>query len=312
MTQTQFSPALPAALPVALPVVFLVGATGQTGKLMVQEFDRHPGTVHLRLGVRSQTELERLRLEGRDAVYFDLDDPRTFGAALAGVDRLYLLTGYTIAMITQSKTLVDAARKAGVSHIVNQGVFAEWDCTDPHFAWFSLVERYIEASGMAWTHLHPNVFMEYMIASSSPQDGAFSVFWGESRVGWVALRDVAEVAAKVLREGPARHAGKDYWMSTEALSGPQVAAVLSEEFGREIRCDVRAPAEFEELFQSGALQVESWYAKGAVDWCVQVADGRMGYIGTVRDEIPHLLGRPATTLREWARENRARLQPAAS
>lgn len=303
MTPTQY----PAVAP-ALPVVFLVGATGQTGKLMVEQFDRNPGAVHLRLGVRSAAELARLRAEGRDAVHFDLDDPRTFGAALAGVDSLYLLTGYTIAMITQSKTLVDAAQKAGVSHIVNQGVFAEWDCTDPHFAWFSLVERYIEASGIAWTHLHPNVFMEYMIASSSPADGAFSVFWGDARVGWVALRDVAEVAVKVLTEGPKKHAGKDYWMSTEALSGPQVAAVLSEEFDRKIVCNVQAPAEFEALFQSGALQVESWYAKGAVEWCVQVADGRMGYIGTVRDEIPHLLGRPATTLREWAQENRSRLQ----
>ena len=289
------------------PLIFLVGATGQTGKLILKEFDADPEGVRVRIGLRSRAEVERLRAEGRDAVHFDLDDPRTFGAALAGVDRLYLLTGYTIAMVTQSKTLVDAARKAGVSHIVNQGVFAEWDCTDPHFSWFNMVERYIEASGIAWTHLHPNVFMEYMIASSSPKDGAFSVFWGESRVGWVALRDVAAVAAKVLREGPQKHAGRDYWMSTEALSGPQVAAVLSEELGREIRCDVRPAAEFEALFQSGALQVESWYAKGAVDFCVQVEDGRMGYIGSVRDEIPHLLGRPATTLRAWAAENRTRL-----
>ena len=154
------------------------------------------GEVRVRLGVRSQADIDRLRAEGRDAVHFDLDDPRTFGAALAGVDRLYLLTGYTVAMTYQSKTLVDAARKAGVSHIVNQGVFADWDCTDPHFVWFSLVERYIEASGIAWTHLHPNVFMEDPLASSPPKGGTFSVFWGPDRVGWVALRDVAAVAAK--------------------------------------------------------------------------------------------------------------------
>jgi len=63
---------------------------------------------------------------------------------------------------------------------------------------------------------------------------------------------------------------------------------------------VRQPAELEAIFLSGALKVESWYAKGGVDGCVQIADGRMGYIGTVRDDVPHLLGRPATTLRQWA------------
>lgn len=240
-------------------------------------------------------------------VKFDLDDPRTFGAALADVDRLYPLTGYTVAMTHQSKTLVDAAKKAGVSHIVNQGVFADADCTDPHFVWFALVERYIEASGIAWTHLHPNVFMEYLLASSPPKGGTFAAFWGLDRVGWVALRDVAAVAAKILRDGPEKHAGRDYWMSTEAMSGANVASVLSDVLNMPIACDVRAPADFEELFKAGALSVEHRYAKGAVDFCIQVADGRMGYIGTVRDEIPHLLGRPATTLRTWAEENKETL-----
>lgn len=290
-----------------IPTVFLVGATGQTGKLIMEELDKYPAAINLRVGLRSQKDIEKFRAEGRDAVYFDLDNPKTFATALAGVDRLYLLTGYTIAMVTQSKTLVDAAKKAGVRHIVNQGVFAEWDCTDPHFSWFNMVESYIEASGISWTHLHPNVFMEYLLASSPPTNGTFSVFWANERVGWVALRDVAAVAAKVLVDGPEKHGGKNYWMSTEALSGSQVAHVLSETLDRKITCDTKQPAEFEALFQAGALNVESWYAKGAVEFCVQVVDGRMGYIGNVRDEVPYILGRPATTFKEWAIENKEQL-----
>lgn len=290
-----------------LPIVFIVGATGQTGKMIIEEFDKHPGTVQLRLGVRNRDEVARLRAAGRDAVHFDLDDPRSFGVALANVDRLYLLTGYTVAMVHQSKTLVDAARKAGVKHIVNQGVFAEWDCTDPHFVWFALVEKYIEASGITWTHLHPNIFMEYLLNSGPPIGGTFSVFWGDVRAGWIASRDLAEVAATVLRQGPEKHGNRDYWMSTETHSGSEIAAILSEELGRKVVCDLKSPEEFEALFLAGALQVESWYAKGAVDFCVQVADGRMGYIGTVKDDVPYLLGRPATSLRQWIRENRVKL-----
>ena len=96
-------------------------------------------------------------------------------------------------------------------------------------------------------------------------------------------------------------------MSTEAVSGSQVASILTNVLGRPVKCDVRDPAEFEALFKSGSLNVEHWYAKGAVDFCVQVADGRMGYIGTVRDEVPHILGRPATTFSQWADENRTLL-----
>jgi hypothetical protein len=134
------------------PVILIIGATGLTGRYIIDEFDREPSDVHIRLAARRPEQIERLRAEGRDAVLLDLDDPRTFGAALAGVDRLFLLTGYTVAMLAQSKTLVDAAKKARVQHIVHLGIFGNWDCTDPHFAWHQLVECYIEASGIAWTH----------------------------------------------------------------------------------------------------------------------------------------------------------------
>ena len=74
-------------------------------------------------------------------------------------------------MLVQSKTLVDAARKAGVRHIVHLGIFGQWDCTDPHFAWHQMIEKYIEASGIAWTHLHPNVFMDNLLTFFAPRGG---------------------------------------------------------------------------------------------------------------------------------------------
>lgn len=135
----------------SIPVILVVGTTGQVGKLLVEEFDRDSTDVHVRYTARKPEQVGKLRSEGRDAVLLDLDDPRTFAHALHGVDRVYLLTGYTVAMLTQSKTLVDAAVKAGVQHIVHQGVFANWDVTDPHFVWHQMIERYIEGSGLNWT-----------------------------------------------------------------------------------------------------------------------------------------------------------------
>src|SRR3954447_12370976 len=150
------------------PTVLVLGSTGQIGKMVVKELEKS-ANVQIRLRSRRPQDVERLRGEGKDAVHLDMDDPRTFALAMAGVDRLFLLTGYTVAMVTQSKTLVDAARKAGVRHIVHLGVFAEWDCTDPHFAWHLLIESYIQASGLAWTHLHPNMFMENLLGLLAPK-----------------------------------------------------------------------------------------------------------------------------------------------
>lgn len=297
---------LPDSLAVAQPTVLVLGATGQTGRLVVEELRRQPGQVHLRVAARKETDLARLRAAGLEAVYLDFDDARTFGPALAGVERLFLLTGYTVDMLVQSKTLVDAARKAGVRHLVHQGIFGQWDCTDAHFAWHQLVEAYIERSGLAWTHLHPNFFMEYFHLVP-PIGGSFPSYWGDNRLGWIAARDVARVAATVLREGPAKHAGQHYWLSTEALTGGQVAAVMSDVVGRAVHCNVIADDQVAAALVAPLSQMEANYAAGAVDFMQQVRDGRMGYIGSVRDDVPLVTGQPALTMREWLTENRAPL-----
>jgi NAD(P)H dehydrogenase (quinone) len=285
------------------PVVLVIGTTGQVGKLILEEFDRDAGDVRVRYAARKPEQVEEMQAAGRDAVRLDLDDPRTFAHALHGVDRVYLLTGYTVAMLAQSKTLVDAAVKAGVSHIVHQGVFANWDVTDPHFVWHQMIERYIEGSGLQWTHLHPNVFMDGLTSEIAAGSGAFSVYWGDRRVGWIAARDIAAVAATVLRQGPTRHGAKEYWLSTEVASGPEAASIFSEVLGRDIRCEVRGPDDFLASIAGRNITVESWYAEAGVEFNRQVIDGRMGDIGTVRDDVEFVTGRPSTSLREWALEN---------
>lgn len=158
------------------PIVLVLGATGTIGSHIVKELDGED--VHLRIASRKQDKVDELRRKGKDGVYLDLDNPETFALALAGVDRVFLLTGYSVAMLTQSKTLVDAAKKAGVSHIVHVGVFAEWDTTDAHFVWHQMIEKYIEASGIAWTHLHPNMFMNVFTGFYIPKNFTYTTYWG--------------------------------------------------------------------------------------------------------------------------------------
>jgi NAD(P)H dehydrogenase (quinone) len=290
------------------PIVLVLGSTGQVGKLIVEALS-HTKEVRVRVTSRKQGQVEELRNQGQDAIYLDLDDPRTFAGALAGVDRLFLLTGYTVAMLVQSKTLIDAAKKAGVEYIVHLGIFGEWDCTDPHFAWHQMIERYIEASGIAWTHLHPNYFMENLLGITPLKDGAFSMFCGDRRLGMVALKDVAAVAVTILSEGSAKFAGKDYWMSTEALNGEEAAIILSEVLKQEIRCEYKQPDDLRELMMSGNIPVEPNYAEAGVEFMRQVLDGRMGYIGTVRDDVQFVTGKHSTSFKQWAIDNRVRLLP---
>ena len=139
---------------------------------------------------------------------------------------------------------------------------------------------------------------------------------GDKRVGWIAGEDLAAVAATVLADGPAAHAGQNYFLSTEVLNGVEAAAILSEALGRQIAPVVMTPSDLLAPFASGAAKppagVEENYAKSQLEWVQQTYDGRMDYGAVATSTVQDLLGRPAMTLRDWVSLHREELLAAAA
>jgi NAD(P)H dehydrogenase (quinone) len=131
-----------------------------------------------------------------------------------------------------------------------------------------------------------------------------SLYWGTAHVGWVAVSDIAAMAAAVLQEGPDKHHGRDYWMSVDVLNGSEVASILSEVTDRQITFAPKTHDDFKAMVSAAGSGVEPWYAEGGRDFMRQVSNHEMGYIGTIRDDVPYVLGRPALKFKEWAEENK--------
>jgi NAD(P)H dehydrogenase (quinone) len=170
------------------PVVLVTGATGQIGGHLVDVLAQDP-SVDLRAAVRRPEQAEQFAAEGVRTVHLDLDDYDGFARALEGVDRLFLIAGCTVDMLAQGKSVVDSAKAAGVQHIVHLGTFTQ--SGQPmaryvgHMIWHQLLESYIEASGLGYTHLRPNVFMQSLLGAL---DGdTYRGTWGTgASVGWTA------------------------------------------------------------------------------------------------------------------------------
>src|SRR6266404_1035722 len=196
--------------------VLVLGVTGQVGKLVAKNLRR--SDAHFSVGTRRKANLEELADQFGASRFIDLDDPRTFAHALKCITGIFLITGYTVDMLVQSKSLIDAAKRSGVNHIVHLGAFArDHDAYATVFAWHQMIEAYLRNSGVAWTNLHPNMFMQNLLTYTSIRGGQYRPYTSKA-VGFTALEDVAEAAAVILMEGPEKHNGKDYWFSADALT----------------------------------------------------------------------------------------------
>src|SRR2546430_16165126 len=143
--------------------LLVLGATGQVGKLVAKNLKRRE--ANFSVGSRREANLEALADQFGASRFIDLDDPRTFDEALKNVTGIFLITGYTVDMLVQSKSLIDAAKRNGVKHIVHLGAFTrDHDAYATVFAWHQMIETYLRDSGIAWTNLHPNMFMQNFLS----------------------------------------------------------------------------------------------------------------------------------------------------
>lgn len=282
--------------------VLVLGATGTIGRPLVDMLVCEPG-LEVRAATRSSATMARLRTLGADPVLFDFDVRDTYRKALEGVDVAFLLTGYSVDMLRHSKVFVDTAKRAGVGHIVHLGANAPDDTAFTHLAWHQLVERYIEWSGILFTHLRPAMFMvnipRYMAAAQTTD--VISHYIGDRRVAWVDTDDIAAAAAVVLRD-PAAHAGRTYVLSSEARSMGEVADILSRELERPIRYEQREADEglVRLLVAAGR---EPTYARSGVSFFAAVARGEAPGVDRVDDSLQRLIGREPRSWPDFARVN---------
>ena len=187
--------------------LLVLGVTGQVGKRVATNLKRRE--ANFSVGSRRKANLEELADQFGASHFIDLDDPRTFDEALKNVTGICLITGYTVDMLVQSKSLIDAAKRNSVQHIVHLGAFArDHDAYATVFAWHQMIETYLCQSGVAWTNLHPNMFMQNLLTYHAVTGALFNAYTSKP-LGYTELEDVAKSAAMILMEGPERHSGKD-------------------------------------------------------------------------------------------------------
>jgi uncharacterized protein YbjT (DUF2867 family) len=220
------------------PMILVTGATGTTGREVVKQLSAR-GTA-IRALVRPRASASTLDLPGVEIALGDLEDPTSLDAALAGIQRAFLLTPSSPRKVEQEANFIAAARRAGIQHVVKLSIVgAALNSPARILRWHAEAEELLRGSGLAFTLLRPSYFMQNLLWSA-PDITAHGVFnsslSGSVRHSHIDARDIAAVAAAVLT-GPG-HDGQAYHLTgPEALTYPEIAAILSRVTGKPIMYD---------------------------------------------------------------------------
>lgn len=270
--------------------ILVTGATGNVGRLVVDELLAAGVT-----GVRALTnDPARAALpDSVDVVEGYLGRLETMPAALAGVDVLYLAP--------LPRTVVDVlalAAEAGVQRIVDLSAStAPAEAAGEPDGWhYYAVEKAVEESGIAWTHLRPGEFMTnatIWAAQISAGDVVRDAY-AKASTAPIDLGDIAAVAARVLLDD--RHVGAKLTMTgPEAITRAEMVAAIGAALGRDVRYEELTHEQAVEEMQAVMGEYAAWYYEGMDE----LAEHPM----PVSPVVEEITGHPGTPFATWAVEN---------
>ena len=279
-------------------MICVTGAGGTVGSEVVRHLQS--AGVPFRAAYFSAEKADAARAKGIDSVVINYNRPETMRAAFQGCDKLFLLAPNVLDQARLELNAVEAAKAAGVRHIVKLSVWQadreEFEIARSH----RMVEKAIESSGLAWTFLRPNSFMQNIgnyMAETVRTQGAFYSAAEKGKIGHVDVRDIAAVAVKALTEPG--HEGKTYSLTgPEALSYDELAGELSKVLSRRVSHVNLPPADLKQGMLAHGMP------EGLVERLLDLDRYyREDRANSTTDDIKRVTGREPRPFAEYARES---------
>ncbi|WP_240549701.1 NAD(P)H-binding protein [Devosia salina] len=283
--------------------LLVTGAAGNLGRIAVEELLAR-GATRVIAGSRDPAKLADLTARGVEARRIDFDDPASLAAGFAGVDRVLIIsTGDIGRRVAQQTAAVEAAKAAGVKHIVYTSAPAARPDADaglnPEHFW---TEVAIAASGLDFTILRNHMYAEnnLMDLPQAAASGQLFGLIGDRGTAYVTRADAARTAAGALLWAEGK--------TVEDVTGPapvtntERATLVSELTGKPVALIPLAPADLKGGMVAAGLP--EGFAEALVAF---QRDAVSGHHGVVTDVVERYSGRAPQALADFLKHNSAAL-----
>lgn len=279
-------------------MILITGATGKTGSATAKSLGEKG--ERFRALIRNEEKKEGLESIGGEVVIGSIENTDVVNQSMQGVKTVLVLLPNSESQLALEKQLVDSAKQAGVERIVKMSsIEATPDATSPIPKLHLESEEYIKQSGLAWTMIKPNFYMQNLLASAGTIKDQGKIFlpMGEGKTGMIDTTDVGKVIAKVLSEDG--HESMNHEITgPEILSFYEVAEIFSKALGKQVDyVDVPMDAYKETL---GQFLTNQWHLDAVIDLFKGIAEGG---IEDKTNTFNELTGETPKSLSQFLAEN---------
>lgn len=276
------------------PTIAVTAATGKLGQLVVSSLlERGVPADHIVAIVRNPAKAQGLFAPGVQIRQADYNSPEGWDRALAGVQRLLLISSSDLNdRADQHRTVIEAASAAGVELLAYTSLLKADTARMSLAADHQATEKLLTESGVPFVLLRNGWYLENYDLAQALQTGSVLGAAGTGRISAASRKDLAEAAAAALtRDG---QAGKVYELAgDEAFSLSELAAELSKQSGKDVQYRNFAPEDYQRTLEGFGLPAP--VAQMLVSSDEGVARGELELPNS---DLRELIGRPSTSLKE--------------
>jgi uncharacterized protein YbjT (DUF2867 family) len=278
-------------------MILITGASGSVGKAVLQEVSRKESKF--RGMFRSKEEAAKAP-SGCAPVLADYSDKHSLRNALSGVTSVFIVCSPIPQLVELESNVLEVSKETGVKHVVLSSALGAEDYPKSFPSWHRKVEDKLNATGLSYTILRPNSFLQNIVAYNAPSiraQGAFYAAMGDAKISYLDVGDIAVVATKALEGGA--HSGKTY-----ELNGPE--AISNQELAKRVSKIAARTVNFVDIPESA--QRESMLGLGMPEWQVTALLELQQYYkqggGSKTDGLlPSLIERSPVTLDQYLAAN---------
>ena len=224
-------------------IIAVTGATGQQGGAVTRKLLADGWQVRALTRDVNKPAAQELKALGAELIAGDMDNRAELDAAFKGAYGVFSVQNFWLpnvgfeGEIKQGKAVADAAKAAGVQHLVYSSVgSAHRGMGQKHFESKWIIEQYIHTLNVAYTILRPVFFMDnhnwsraYILSGTYTGMGLRP----EKGVQSIAVEDIGVFAALAFAD-PKNYIGKTIELAGDELTEKETAAVFSKVIGRPV------------------------------------------------------------------------------